>query len=837
MLFRGMARMGSKSLARSASLPFSITLFLFAVYLFSFSGRFHVMDELAVFSAGYNLTGHGRADINQLIWTNHWTPNPPGVWGVDGNLYTKKPPGISFITASLIGLGRLLPGLNHVHAGLLTNSLVTALTAGLLFVWLADLGFSRTAATLTSLGYGLGTIAWVYARMFWESSLLALAFLVALWAVQRAIYLVQPRRRWLWLSVTGVAAAAGLSLRFEAALAIVLIGLFLITSRLIKGRSGRLVDEETASTQDSRPTGPGYQESSLVRSLIVFLAPTLLVGLGLLYFNFIRYGSPLETGYTQEISFQKPWVGAVGLLVSPGRGLFIYAPLMLLLFWGLRPAWRRLARPYLGLLGLMCLGYWLFYGSWFAWGGAWGWGPRFLLPVLPLLMLFVAGPLEWLCCQEKSGLKSRLMWLAVGILILLSLGVNLLGIVVDFNEHFSRLDSNQDFVFNWAAFPPLAHWRILQEGLVDLIWLQPQAGGLKIEWAVLLPALFLLGAATFNLIVTWWGQGRVADGISEGRGGGLSLGTGALRYAHYAIALPVAIALTWLVLAGAARIPLADRQASADLPLLETLAISSQPRDALLVAMPAFGDVQELSTFLMAYLEPPLPTYAWIEMGPRALQAAERELIYQSVQAGAARVWLFERWLTPGDATSHAAAHLDQVAFPLWERWFTNSGKLTLYALPDPSQPSPPGVPVGVRFRSGLALVDFSIWHEGLTFAPGEVVRLRLTWQSPAAADLSLPDIPAGGITVFAQLLDQGSPPQTLVQNDRLLVDMRDIGRSPLQPGQTIQQGYGLQLPDALAPGSYPLIVGLYDPTTGQRLPRADGDTADFVYLTDIVIK
>ena len=63
------------------------------------------MDELAVFTAGYNLARNGRADINQLIWTNHWTPNPPGIWGVDGDLYTKKPPGISFIAAPLIGLG------------------------------------------------------------------------------------------------------------------------------------------------------------------------------------------------------------------------------------------------------------------------------------------------------------------------------------------------------------------------------------------------------------------------------------------------------------------------------------------------------------------------------------------------------------------------------------------------------------------------------------------------------------------------------------------------------------------------------------------------------------
>jgi hypothetical protein len=842
-MIRGLLQMVSKFSLRSASLPFSIGLFLFSIYLLSFSGKFHVMDELAVFSAGYNLAGHGRPDINQLVWTNHWTPNPPGVWGVDGNLYTKKPPGISFITAPLIVLGHVVPGLNHVHVALLTNSLVTALTAGLLFVWLVDLGFSRTAAAPTSLGYGLCTIAWPYARMFWESSLLALVFLIVAWSIYRAVYLAQAGRRWLWLLVCGIAASIGLTLRFEAALLMVLIGVYLLASRpgtrASDGHGDGSANEESpnASQVITCFSRPYLRLGPRLGSIVMFLAPSLVIGLGLLYFNFVRYGSLTETGYTQEILFRKPWVGAFGLLLSPGRGLFFYAPLMLLLFFGLRPAWRRLPRYYFWLVVFICVSYWLFYGSWFAWGGTWGWGPRFLLPILPLLMLFVAEPLQRLGCRKKPRLKSGLLWLGVDTLILLSLGINLLGIVVDFNEHFSRLDSNQDFVFNWAAFPPLAHWRILQEGLVDLIWLRPEAGGLKVEWSVLLPALFLLVAATFYLLVTYRGQGRTIDNVTEENKAALPPGAKASRYKSYVIALAVVIGLTWLMLAGAARVPLADEQAGSDVPVLAALAASSQPGDALLVAMPAFGDVQELSTFLMAYLEPSLPTYAWIEMGPRAVQPEERERIHKAVEAEAGRVWLFERWLTPGDAASQMAIRLNQAAFPLWERWFTQSGRLTLYALPDRAWPSPPSVPLSVPFRGGLTLVEFGVWGEGLAFEPGEVLRLRLTWRAPAVGDLPLQDIPAGGITVFAQLLDQGHPARTVAQNDRLLVDLQNLAQSPLRPGQTIQQGYGLQLPDDLSPGSYLLIVGLYDPTSGQRLPRADDIPDDFVYLTTITVK
>lgn len=836
----------SKLSLRSGSLPFSIGIFLFSIYLLSFSGKFHVMDELAVFTAAHNLAQHGQADINQLIWTNHWTPNPPGIWGENGNLYTKKPPGISFASAPLIGLGIAIPGLNAVQVGLLTNSIVTALTAGLLFIWLIDLGFSKSTATLSTLGYGLCTIAWVYARMFWESSLLAATFLVAVWSIYRATHVPELRRRWPWLLTCGVAVGLGMALRFEAILMIALIGLYLVANQQrgasASGRTSEVVSQEvghiTHSTSSSSHRIPrlALPGSALIRLIAIYLAPSFVIGLGLLYFNLIRYGSIGETGYSQEILFRKPWVGAFGLLFSPGRGLFIYAPLTLLLLFGIRPAWRRLPRLYFGLIGSVCLCYWLFYGAWFAWGGTWGWGPRFLLPILPLLLLFVAEPLEWLGRQKQSGLKSRFLGAGVGILAILSLVVNFLGITVDFNEHFSRLGSNDDFVFNWAAFPPLAHWDILREGLVDLIWLRPHVEGLKIEWPVLLPTLVLFVLAAANLIMTYYGEIGTPN---KGLGSTTQIPRQTSHLELRSIALAVAIGTTLLTMVGTAHVPLADQQTKLDLPMLDFLSDMARPGDALLVAMPAFGDVQEISTLLMAYQARPLPTYVWIEDGPRAIQAYERARVQQAIQAKARRAWLFERWHTQSDPTSISATHLDQTAFPVQERWFAQSGKLTLYALADSSQPSPTKVPLNIPFQGGLALVDFAVWNDELTVETGDTLKLRLTWQAAGASEPLPEGMPGttGGIIAFAQLLQPGTPVDNVAQSDRLLVDLQTLNRSPLQPGQTVQQGYGLLLPDDLTPGSYPLIIGLYHAPTGQRLLRTDDSPDDFVYLTNIVVR
>lgn len=864
------------------SLRFWLGLFLFSVYLLSFSGRFHVMDELAVFTAGSNLAQHGRADINQLIWTNHWTPNPPGVWGQDGNLYTKKAPGISFITAPLIWLGHALPGLNAVHVGLLTNALVTALTASLLFVWLTDLSFSRFGATLTALGYGLGTIAWVYARMFWESSLLALAFLTAVWAVYRATRLAYARQRLFWILLAGLAIAVGLTLRFETIPAIALLTLYLVwesvswpLSQLLDRLRGTPPPDPDDLPEAIEPASPAQLLTEVGQAiprgrLVIFFTPIIFIGLALLAFNWLRFGSLSETGYSQELRFEAPWVGGFGLLFSPGRGLFIYAPLMLLLFFGVSPAKRRLSPPYFWLIVLLCLFYWLFYGSWFAWGGTWGWGPRFLLPILPLLMLFVAEPIE----QLIAGLKSRIAphrfhvsrrlpagftfyalrrlpsgftfhdlrliaaALGVGLLALLSLAVNLLGILVDFNEHFLRLGRNDNFVFNWATFPPLAHWQILQEGLIDLIWLRPQPDGLTIDWAILIPALLLFGLATgglgLTLLAEFWGQRpdpryawpQVAGAMPLR----LSHNPRFTLYILLFILLP--LTLTYQVMRGSAAVALSESQAQADQPLLQMLRETAQPADALLVPMPPFGDVQEMSTRLLAYLEPALPTAAWIESEPRAITAEERTRLAHATVGQAQRVWLFERWLTPDTPTNTTTAWFNQHAFPLREQWFEQSGRLTLYAVAAQTETAP-AVPLEVPFQGGFRLLDFTLLDPTLT-ADSTVLRLRLTWQVPPFEAMAAQGLPADQFVAFAQLVDGE---RNLAQSDRLLLDLQNPEQSPLLPGQTISQGYGLALAAPLPAGRFPLIVGLYDPLTGQRLQRTDGSPDDFLYLTDVVVE
>ncbi|MBN2304856.1 MAG: hypothetical protein JXQ72_10285, partial [Anaerolineae bacterium] len=138
-----------------------------------------------------------------------------------------------------------------------------------------------------------------------------------------------------------------------------------------------------------------------------------------LWFNAQRFDDPLRFGYTGEGFTTPPWKGLIGLLVSPGRGIFVYAPPLILsvILW---PRFRRTAPA----LAWFLAGSWAvalaFYGTWWAWHGGWCWGPRFLVPLLPL------------SCLPLGVLPPGRMWrLAAVLLIAAGIAVQIPGVRVD----------------------------------------------------------------------------------------------------------------------------------------------------------------------------------------------------------------------------------------------------------------------------------------------------------------------------------------------------------------------------------------------------------------------
>ncbi len=110
-----------------------------------------------------------------------------------------------------------------------------------------------------------------------------------------------------------------------------------------------------------------------------------------LLWNHARYGNAAHVGYDGE-GFSTPLaVGLSGLLFSIGRGIVLYSPPTVLALLVLFPLARKgrpgPATPVLAFYAAAFAGYLLLYAKWDSFEGGWCWGPRFLLPFVPVLHL------------------------------------------------------------------------------------------------------------------------------------------------------------------------------------------------------------------------------------------------------------------------------------------------------------------------------------------------------------------------------------------------------------------------------------------------------------------
>ncbi len=133
-----------------------------------------------------------------------------------------------------------------------------------------------------------------------------------------------------------------------------------------------------------------------------------------------------------------------------------------------------------------------------------------------------------------------------------------------------------------------------------------------------------------------------------------------------------------------------------------------------------------------------------------------------------------------------------------------------------------PLVTDGMLFGEGLLLQGHTLRGE---VVPGATLNLQLWWrvQMPTGRDY----------TVFVHLLDDAG--KIVAQADGVPVDGR-YPTSAWELGESIIDSRQLTLPAGVAGGAYRLIVGLYNPVDGNRLPLADSET-DFALLEQLTIR
>jgi hypothetical protein len=832
-------------LSSSRSLAVGIFFFVLAVYTLSYVGAFKSNDERALFSGTDSFVKRGDFTVNQI----YWDYTHVGMRTSDGDMVPNYEPAQMIAAIPFYLWGRALGA--AVQGVMFFGAVVMAAAAALVYLCLLELGYRRRSSSFGAFVFAFATMAWPYSRTFFREPLTVVAYLLAIYAALR--YRPPAPRSLLWPPLAG--AALGLALTTKQISVVLIPPLILLA----------VVYEWSRPSARSRDAGDRTGRVGAIVAAIVPLALFLLFGRlynasvlgGVEVFarDIVDYTTNPQLSQSVPVRMIR---AALGLGVSPYKGLLWYSPALILGLVGAIPFLRR--RPWEGMAFLMVVGALLLgYSRYNYWSGGVAWGSRYMLPAVPFLVMLAAPVWEWLARdapaprppiqgegkfphrQERGtprGLDLALRTLTF-ILLVISVLVQVLGISVDLRTYELRFLLDQakvwggigqaiEALYMRPAFSPvLGHLRLLLSGTqpLDFAWMQWREQG---TWALvsagLLLSLLLLGLATAGLIMIWRRPRRA--GLV---GGGLALVSvltcsllltvyrqGDARFDPYNVdrfLRRMSAALTGVRCDPAG--PLAKAACS----------------DALLVPDP------NLTDYFLSQLQAQMP---WYGVEPRPVD----EELLQRLLGRYGQIWLARDRNTQTDDAEDRRGwerYLAEHAYKVDEQQFDNWARLLRFsAAGRPAEVSRPQQALGEMTleQASLGIEKRPTWGGQTDEGPGigesledgkvqaktgDTLQIGLRWLATQK--------PAANYTVFVHLLDSAS--QVKAQRDRWPGD----GLYPtagLSAGQVITDNLALRLD--VPPGRYRLIAGMYWNDI-EGFPRLTGPGGDHVELAGVEVR
>ncbi len=404
----------------------------FFIFVLTGGGRLTASDETTMLDLSRAMLRGGIA-----------VPAGATLDGPDGRHYTKNHAGQAVMALPLVAVAELatarLPMTGQRRTLALRfivsffNAAVIALLLAVFYSAIRALGVASAGALDATLMLGFTTPLWVYAKTFTAEPLQALGLLLALAGSARAA--LGETRQTFWAGA-GVLIAVSAKLSMLPLAAICLLPLTM-----------------------ARPiTWP------------VPILAILLALAGHAVYNQARFGTVFETGYGTQATlaaYTTPFLtGLYGLLLSSGKGLMWFAPVVWLAIPG-AIALRRAGATHTRVILAIAIGFALalaIYSKFEHWAGDGSFGPRYLIPLLPLLFIPVAFFLN------RAGPWRRAL---AALLATAGLAVQLGGVAIYFGAQmreagdypYTRALNDPDFMreshFEPRSSPILGHWRML----------------------------------------------------------------------------------------------------------------------------------------------------------------------------------------------------------------------------------------------------------------------------------------------------------------------------------------------------------------------------------------
>ncbi|MBE2182821.1 MAG: hypothetical protein IAE89_05300 [Anaerolineae bacterium] len=786
----------SESLWSKRRLLLQTALFLFicSIYLLTYSGRIESGDALRLYDGLSSLINHGDVLLDLAV-----EQFPPTIFDPQNPLPL---PGVATEPAQLIAaaplflLAKFAPTIGLVHTVWLFNIIIGALTCCLFFSTALALGFNEKAALAGSIALGLGTILWVYSSTFFREPLMGLLILFVAFCLER--WRSFGFRSWLWIGLA-LMGLIGLALTKASALAALPVFLVIVS-----------------------PSPRQFRESRTWRALGIFFG--ILAGIAALYLflgyfdafpEFAARYNLLDRLLDTDTRFLN--YALMSYLVSPGGSVWGTSPMLLLGVPGIimlarAKRWRYITASILLLL-LFAIGYALINGQY--WFGGLSWPPRFLVPIVPFLMLLTLPVFQWLSLR-RFGISAVLTLL----LFLYSVWVQISGVLLPWGDYVRALPSESGGFLEWEGGlynPAYFRWVVIPD-----LWSQTQSAVAWIRFDLTGVFFLLLG---FSLICFIWL---------------LALVHKTRRYAIH-VTVVLAFVLAGITILGLVQLSQADdRYRSYDQPLFDMLPIiANQTNDDDIILLSSPG----LQPFFLNYdkrtsggrviaipLQPgerPSPEQPpqIISDNPDRLLTPETIQLITNIALTHDRLWLLvdggpDLWWSTRPVEQFMNAHY----FPIQ---IIQTGPITRLieydtsSAPDPYAFRGPNYLTDLIFDGSIALNGFDL-PDGLIYAAGDVLPISLNWSA------NTPIVP--NLTFALYLRNASGAPVT--QHDSQ-PGGGFIPTSEWAINAPVWDNRALQLPPDLLPGEYQLWVKVYsfgtDGTTPLDLPVLGTQTIEGV--------
>ncbi len=357
--------------AKMASVPVVLFGFFATFYALTSAGRLDSADGVVIAQAARSLL-RGRLSIPGYVTES--------VIGVNGLAQSRYGIGESFIETPFVLIGSVLSYISH-NAALInwtiafTNGFVTAAGCALFYLLLRELGASQRRGIVLTLILGLCTVAWPYAKSDFTEPLQATCLIGA---TLGAVYW-HKRGGLRWLVLAGAFLGGLLLTKAAGFVAVPAFSLFVIVALL---------------TVENRLTlRPLRRREWWIRCLTAQCALLSLVVVATaitIAINLARFGLPFDFGYGRDphdALFSIPvYTGIFGMLFSFNSGIIFYAtPVVLGVLGYKRFVQRHL--PESVLIAVVSVTFLVLYGGYYYWAGLAAFGPRYIVPIVPLLLL------------------------------------------------------------------------------------------------------------------------------------------------------------------------------------------------------------------------------------------------------------------------------------------------------------------------------------------------------------------------------------------------------------------------------------------------------------------